>query len=95
MNEYNKKAITDVYKNVNIAITSLKAIIPTVKDRALKKELKDEFNGYDKEIEEINDFMEKSKLPVKKINPIKQSMHLKMESVLFADILLLNTPKDQ
>lgn len=74
MNDYNKKAITDVYKNANIALTSLKAIIPTVKDLDFKKELKDEFNGYDKEIDEIKAFMEKSKLPVKKVNPFKKAM---------------------
>lgn len=74
MNEYNKKAITDTYKNAHIALQSIKDVLPAVKDQKLKKELKDEYDGYSAKITEISEFMEKNKLKPKDINMFKKAM---------------------
>ena len=74
MNEYNKKAITDIYKNAHIALQSLKDLIPAVKDAKLKKELKEEYDGYSDQIKDIAEFMENNKLNPKDINVFKKAM---------------------
>ena len=73
MNEYNKKAINDTYKNAHIALQSIKDLLPAVKDQKLKKELKDEYEGYSESIREISEFMEKNKLKPKDINIFKKA----------------------
>ena len=35
--KYNEKALNDVYKNAHIALQSLSDLIPSVKDKELKK----------------------------------------------------------
>ena len=37
MNEYNQKAITDVYKNAHIALQSISDLIPSIKSEEFKK----------------------------------------------------------
>ena len=91
MNEYNKKAINDVYKNAHIALQSLKDILPAVKDQKLKKELKEEYDGYVSTIKEIGEFMEKSKIKPKDINVFKKAAmwtSIKMKT-------LINSGKNQ
>ncbi|MBO4594448.1 MAG: hypothetical protein J5697_01960 [Clostridia bacterium] len=73
MNEYNKKAINDTYKNAHVALQSIKDLLPAVKDAKLKKELKDEYDGYSENIREIAEFMEKNRLKPKDINVFKKA----------------------
>lgn len=72
MNAYNKKAIADVYKNAHIALQSLKDLIPTVDDQKIRKELKEQYIGYEKAIDQISGFMLNNKLKPKDINPFKK-----------------------
>ena len=53
----NYKAITDVYKNAHIALQSISDILPAVEDEELKKELKEEYDGYEKLIGEISGYL--------------------------------------
>ena len=39
INEYNLKAINDVYKNAHIAMQSISDLLPAITDHSLKKEL--------------------------------------------------------
>ena len=48
-NDYNKKAITDVYKNAHIALQSISDLIPEVEDEGIKNELQEEYEGYEDE----------------------------------------------
>ena len=85
MNDYNKKAITDTYKNAHVALQSIKDVLPAVKDSKLKKELKDEYDGYSENIREIAEFMEKNKLTPKDINIFKKAAmwtSIKMKTML-------------
>lgn len=70
--KYNEKAVNDVYKNAHIALQSLSDLIPSVKNKELKKELKDEYEGYQKLIKEISAYMEEKKLEPKDIGVMKK-----------------------
>ena len=74
INEYNVKAINDVYKNAHIALQSISDILPSVKDENLTAELKEEYEGYDKVIGKISSFMAKEGLEPKDVNPLKKAM---------------------
>ena len=74
MNDYNKKAITDVYKNAHIALQSISDLIPSVEDDGLKSELKEQYEGYEKLIGEISTFMAENGIEPKDVNPFKKAM---------------------
>lgn len=74
MNDYNVKAITDVYKNAHIALQSISDLIPSVDDDDIKGELKEQYEGYEKLIGEISTFMAEQGIEPKDINPIKKAM---------------------
>ena len=57
MNEYNVKAINDTYKNAHIAIQSIADILPATVYTGLKRELKEQYESYDKIMGEISSFM--------------------------------------
>ena len=73
-NEYNIKAINDVYKNAHIALQSISDLLPSVEDDDLKTELQDEYEGYEKLIGEISTFMAENDIEPKDINPFKKAM---------------------
>lgn len=73
-NDYNVKAVNDVYKNAHIALQSISDLLPSVDDEELKKELQEEYEGYEKLIGEISAFMTENGIDPKDINPIKKAM---------------------
>ncbi len=84
-NEYNKKAVTDVYKNAHIALQSISNVLPAVEDEELKKELKEEYEGYEKIIGEISTFMVENGLEPKDVNPVKKAFmwsSIKMKTLI-------------
>lgn len=72
--EYNQKAINDVYKNAHIALQSIEDILPQVEDEGLKKELTEQYDGYEKIIGEISSFMAEQNIEPKDINVFKKAM---------------------
>ncbi len=72
--EYNEKAINDTYKNAHIALQSISDLIPSVDNKEIKKELKEEYEGYEKLIGEISSYMAKNDIEPKDINPLKKAM---------------------
>ena len=74
MNDYNKKAITDVYKNAHIALQSISDLLPSVDDEDIKTELKEQYEGYEKIIGEISSFMAQNGVEHKDVNPFKKAM---------------------
>ena len=74
MNDYNKKAITDVYKNAHIALQSISDLLPAVDDEDIKAELKEQYEGYEKIIGEISSFMAQNGIEPKDVNPFKKAM---------------------
>ena len=74
LNEYNTKAINDVYKNAHIALQSISDLLPSVDGDGIKDELKEQYEGYEKIIGEISTFMAEQGLEPKDINPFKKAM---------------------
>ena len=74
LNEYNVKAINDVYKNAHIALQSISDLLPSVDGDGIKDELKEQYEGYEKAIGEISTFMAEQDLEPKDINPFKKAM---------------------
>ena len=74
LNEYNQKAINDVYKNAHIALQSISDLIPAVEDDDIKSELVEEYEGYEKIIGKISTFMAENKIEPQDINPLKKAM---------------------
>ena len=73
-NDYNVKAINDVYKNAHIALQSISDLLPSVTDDDIKKELQEEYEGYEKIIGELSTFMAENNIDPKDINPFKKAM---------------------
>lgn len=73
-NEYNEKAINDIYKNAHIALQSISDLLPSVEDEDIKAELKDEYEGYEKVIGEVSTFMAENGIEPKDVNPFKKAM---------------------
>lgn len=71
---YNEKAINDAYKNAHIALQSISDLLPEVKDKDVKKELKKEAEGYKKVITEISAYMSDLGITPKDINVFKKAM---------------------
>ena len=74
MNEYNVKAVNDAYKNAHIAMQSISDLLPEVKDDGLKKELHEEFKGYEKHINDISAFMKENEIEPQDINAFKKAI---------------------
>lgn len=84
-NDYNVKAITDVYKNAHLALQSISDLIPAVDDNELIAELKEEYEGYEKIIGEISSFMIENQIERKDVNPFKKAMlwgSIKMKTLI-------------
>ena len=73
-NDYNIKAINDVYKNAHIALQSISDLLPSVEDDELKSELSEQYEGYEKVIGNISSYMAENEIEPKDINPFKKAM---------------------
>lgn len=70
--KYNQKAMCDTIKNAKIALESISYIMSGVNDKALKKELKTQYEGYEKFVTEASVFISKNNYPCSKINPFQK-----------------------
>lgn len=66
--KYNEKAINDVYKNARLAMQSIKDLIPSVKNDALKNEMSEEYESYKKAAQTVADFMKKNNIEKEEVN---------------------------
>ncbi len=85
INDYEIKAINDVYKNAHIALQSISDLLPSVEDKELKAELKLQYEGYEKVIGKISSFMAEKGIEKKDINPLKKAMlwsSIKMKTII-------------
>ena len=71
---FNGKAINDVYRNAHLALQSLSDILPSVDDEELKKELREQYEGYEKIIGEISTYMAEKGIEPKDVNFFKKAM---------------------
>ena len=74
LNEYNVKAINDVYKNAHLALQSISDLLPAVEDDDIKEELREQYEGYEKIIGNVSTFMAEKGVEPKDVNPFKKAM---------------------
>ena len=74
LNEYNVKAINDVYKNAHLALQSISDLLPAVEDEDIKEELREQYEGYEKIIGNVSTFMAEKGVEPKDVNPFKKAM---------------------
>ena len=74
LNDYNQKALNDIYKNAHIALQSISDLLPAVEDDDIKNELQEEYDGYEKVIGKLSTFMAEHNVEPKDINPLKKAM---------------------
>lgn len=74
INEYNLRAINDIYKNAHIAMQSISDLLPAITDKNLKNELEYEYSEYEKCINEISSYMKENKIEPKDIGFMKKAM---------------------
>ena len=82
---YEHKAINDIYKNAHIALQSISDILPSASDEELNKELKEQYEGYEKVIGKISSYMTEQDIEKKDINPLKKAMlwsSIKMKTLM-------------
>ncbi len=73
-NNYNEKALNDIYKNAHIALQSISDLLPAVEDDDIKGELQEQYEGYEKIIGNISTLMAEKGIEPKDINPFKKAM---------------------
>ena len=84
-NEYNQKALNDIYKNAHIALQSISDLLPAVDEEDIKKELQEEYEGYEKIIGNISTFMAENSIEPQDVNPFKKAMlwsSIKMKTMI-------------
>ena len=84
-NDYNQKALNDIYKNAHIALQSISDLLPAVDDEDIKKELQEEYEGYEKIIGNISTFMAENGIEPQDVNPFKKAMRwssIKMKTMI-------------
>lgn len=69
----NKQSTQDIFKNAHIALQSISDLLPIVKDRSFKTELKNEYEGYKKVIDEISEFMLKNRIKKTELSGLKKT----------------------
>lgn len=70
----NKEVINCVYKNARVALQSINDLLPEVDDEKFRHELSDEYEGYEKLIGKINEYMKNNGYEQKDIGPMKKAM---------------------
>lgn len=81
-----KEALVSLYKNAHIALQSISDIIKEVSDENMKRELSEQYDGYEKYIGKLSSYMKETSTEVQDINPFKKAM-------LFASVKM-NTAMD-
>lgn len=81
----NYEAINKIYQNAHVALQSISNVSPEVEDADLKKEILEEYEGYEKLIGEISTFMKDNGFEPKDISGMKKLMlwsGVKMNTVM-------------
>ena len=69
-----KEVLVSLYKNAHIALQSISDIITETTDEPLKNELGEQYDGYEKYIGKLSQFMKETSTETKDINPLKKAM---------------------
>ena len=81
----NLDTINEIYKNATVALLSISNVLPETESADLKKELQEEYNGYDKLLSEITSYMKEKCYDIKELGSVKKmfmSSGIKMNTAL-------------
>lgn len=70
----NQEVINCVYKNAHVALQSISDLLPEVDNKKLREELVCEYDGYEKLIGEISEYMADKDYKPKDLGPMKKAM---------------------
>ena len=73
-NDSNLDAINEVYKNASVALLSISNVLPEITDAELKKEILDEYEGYEKIVGEVSKYMAEKGYEAKEVGTMKKFM---------------------
>ena len=74
VNDSNLDAINEVYKNASVALLSISNVMPEIVDTELKKEILEEYDGYEKILGEISKYMTEKGYEAKEVGVMKKFM---------------------
>ena len=74
VNDSNLDAINEVYKNASVALLSISNVMPEIVDTELKKEILEEYDGYEKILGEITKYMTEKGYEAKEVGTMKKFM---------------------
>lgn len=72
--DLNQEVIINTYKNANIGLQSISDVLPETTCEAMQKELQNEYEGYEKIIGEISEYMSNHGIEPKDVNVFKKAM---------------------
>ncbi len=74
VNDSNLDAINEVYKNASVALLSISNVMPEITDVELKKEILEEYDGYEKILGEVSKYMAEQGYEAKEVGKMKKFM---------------------
>ena len=81
----NLDTINEIYKNASVALLSISNVLPETENVDLKKELQEEYDGYEKLLGEITAYMAEKGYEAKELGGVKKmfmSSGIKMNTAL-------------
>lgn len=81
----NLDTINEIYKNASVALLSISNVLPETENDELKKELQEEYDGYEKLLGEITAYMAEKGYETKELGVMKKmfmSSGIKMNTAL-------------
>lgn len=72
--EMNQDYINEIYRNASVALLSISNVMPEIEDGNLKKEIADQYDGYEKLIGEITSYMTEKGYEIKDVGAVKKMM---------------------
>ena len=70
--EINQDYMNEVYRNASVALLSISNVMPEIEDSNLKKEIADQYDGYEKLIGEITSYMTEKGYEIKDVGTFKK-----------------------
>ena len=81
----NLDTVNEIYKNASVALLSISNVLPETENEGLKKELQEEYDGYEKLLGEITAYMTEKGYEAKELGAMKKmfmSSGIKMNTAL-------------
>lgn len=70
--EINQDYMNEVYRNASVALLSISNVMPEIEDFNLKKEIADQYDGYEKLIGEMTSYMAEKGYEIKDVGTMKK-----------------------